>query len=456
MTGKAAEASDRPIAIAKIAVERLFGHYTYDLRPADPEAADPRIVILYGDNGSGKTTIAQLLSHVLSPGGGRGHRTFLAQTRFERFSVEFDNGDCITAERPDGNIDGSYRLVFRVGKKTLDVEVTTSPDGSVKGKDLDDEKLAQGFRAIRSLPLCYFLSDNRVFQSDVFPDEEDEVWVTSTRRLVMHKGGDVLEFSGAPSVPGTRTLNVEPSIQRAETWMRRRALAASSAGEANISMIYTDILKRIAQPAASDGPSRLSLDTLLQRLTALSDESRGPVELGLASPISLAELKKSLSGVPQARCDLIANVLEPYVNSVRARLDAVAPVHRSLRAFLDVINGFYERKSVRLTVEKGVQVFDEDEKELMPALLSSGEKQLLLLLCNILVASDRPSLFVIDEPEISLNVKWQRELIDSLLQLVGSSHVQFVFATHSIELLTRHKSCVLRLQDRSTRRQGRK
>ena len=50
-----------------------------------------------------------------------------------------------------------------------------------------------------------------------------------------------------------------------------------------------------------------------------------------------------------------------------------------------------------------------------------------------------------DEPEISLNVKWQRRLVRALLDCIRGSRVQLVFATHSIELLAQHKTNVIKL-----------
>jgi len=75
--------------------------------------------------------------------------------------------------------------------------------------------------------------------------------------------------------------------------------------------------------------------------------------------------------------------------------------------------------------------------------LSSGEQQLLLLFCNTLVSRARPSIFIIDEPEISLNVKWQRKLVQNLLDVSQGGNTQFIFASHSIELLTQHRDKVV-------------
>jgi ABC-type glutathione transport system ATPase component len=52
---------------------------------------------------------------------------------------------------------------------------------------------------------------------------------------------------------------------------------------------------------------------------------------------------------------------------------------------------------------------------------------------------------MIDEPEISLNVKWQRQLVQALLDITESANIQFIFASHSMELLAQHMSRVVKL-----------
>ena len=58
----------------------------------------------------GKTTILRLVFHLLGHEDDRGHRTFLAQTRFSKFLVELENGITISAERANGMLIGSYKL----------------------------------------------------------------------------------------------------------------------------------------------------------------------------------------------------------------------------------------------------------------------------------------------------------------------------------------------------------
>ena len=68
-----------------------------------------------------------------------------------------------------------------------------------------------------------------------------------------------------------------------------------------------------------------------------------------------------------------------------------------------------------------------------------------MLFCNLLVSRQHPSLFLIDEPELSLNIKWQRKLVPALLSMTEASQIQLLMATHSIELLSSYRERVMRL-----------
>ena len=110
------------------------------------------------------------------------------------------------------------------------------------------------------------------------------------------------------------------------------------------------------------------------------------------------------------------------------------------------INDYFKNKTISYNLANG---FNLTSKELREPVdldnLSSGERQLLLLFCNVITASDDASVFIIDEPEISLNVKWQRNLIQTLLDFSNNKNVQFIFATHSIELLASHQDSMSKL-----------
>ena len=61
--------------------------------------------------------------------------------------------------------------------------------------------------------------------------------------------------------------------------------------------------------------------------------------------------------------------------------------------------------------------------------LSSGEKQLLIILLTTLLEDGEEYILMMDEPEISLHISWQYKLIDWVLQL--NPNVQIILTTHS-------------------------
>lgn len=62
-------------------------------------------------------------------------------------------------------------------------------------------------------------------------------------------------------------------------------------------------------------------------------------------------------------------------------------------------------------------------------LLSSGEKQLLVILMTVLLEDGDHTVLFMDEPEVSLHIEWQQSLLDTILRL--NPNVQIILTTHS-------------------------
>jgi predicted ATP-dependent endonuclease of OLD family len=163
------------------------------------------------------------------------------------------------------------------------------------------------------------------------------------------------------------------------------------------------------------------------------------------------ELVSEISRVDERSQPIVSSVLAPYIEGLEARLNALQELRDILSTFIGNLNDLYTGKHVTFTLRSGLRVNTDDGAELRPDFLSSGEKQLLVLLCNTIIARDQTSIFVIDEPELSLNVKWQRKLVRTLLEGVSGSAVQFILATHSIELLSAYHDNVVKLEARQWR-----
>jgi predicted ATPase len=73
--------------------------------------------------------------------------------------------------------------------------------------------------------------------------------------------------------------------------------------------------------------------------------------------------------------------------------------------------------------------FNQYGETISPYMLSSGEKQMLVILLTALVQENRPGVLLMDEPEISLHIEWQQRLIGLIREL--NPNVQIILTTHS-------------------------
>lgn len=434
-------------AIVGITVEGLFNLYDYRLEPDQlPNPDISRLLILYGDNGSGKTTILKLLFHLLSPEDNRGHRTFIATVPFQRVRVTLGDGTTIEAFRDPKVRVGTYHLRMVRDKRTIaEARLPADENNVVQIQTADPVTQANWalfLGQLQSLGLFVsYLPDDRKVLSPFsehgnLPDNIlGEVTTTSIRYLRA-------QLAREESV-------LESAIERAEESIRTEALRAASMGEADTNKIYAEIVKRIARAKRTRSEPDDPETGLVKQLTELEARSKAFSTLGLVSPLDVADVLSALEGAAKQKRQIINSVLRPYVNGVEARLNALQTVQELIQAFLEGIAGFYTNKRVSFELSRGFRIEAANGDPLRPSMLSSGEKQLLLLFCNTIVARRHASIFIIDEPEISLNVKWQRKLLTALIGLIRGTQVQFVIATHSIELLSQFQHHVLALQNSS-------
>jgi energy-coupling factor transporter ATP-binding protein EcfA2 len=111
--------------------------------------------------------------------------------------------------------------------------------------------------------------------------------------------------------------------------------------------------------------------------------------------------------------------------------------------FVVVINRFLEGKRIvgvdpqtfRVQIEtNGPLAQGPDNRRHGIEALSSGEKQIVLMLGEIQRRIRRGSVLLLDEPEIHLHPRWQRLLIRALTDLCDGHDAQMIVTTHSEEV----------------------
>ena len=97
--------------------------------------------------------------------------------------------------------------------------------------------------------------------------------------------------------------------------------------------------------------------------------------------------------------------------------------------FQDLIDKLFNDTGKKINRKSNEILFEQEGDELTPYQLSSGEKQMLVILLTVLVQDNQPYALFMDEPEISLHVEWQQQLITLIRQL--NPNAQIILTTHS-------------------------
>jgi predicted ATPase len=99
------------------------------------------------------------------------------------------------------------------------------------------------------------------------------------------------------------------------------------------------------------------------------------------------------------------------------------------KRFLELIDNLFSETGKKVNRDENQIEFLLEDKEIKVYQLSSGEKQLLIILLTVLIQDSKPSILFMDEPEISLNIEWQKKIIQYIREL--NPNVQVIIATHS-------------------------
>ena len=97
--------------------------------------------------------------------------------------------------------------------------------------------------------------------------------------------------------------------------------------------------------------------------------------------------------------------------------------------FQDLVDELFGETGKKIIRKSNEILFEQDGDTLYPYQLSSGEKQMLVILLTVLVQDNRRGVLFMDEPEVSLHVEWQQRLIGLIREL--NPNVQIVLTTHS-------------------------
>lgn len=378
-----------------IRVEKLFGRFDYEI-----ELAEDGMTILTGPNGFGKSTILHIIDA-------------LANSNMEFFfELQFSEIE-ICSEEPEKNF-----LIKKIEDNLF-----------IDGYKIDK----QNFMDWKKFHLRHMgdeLRDNEQFGSLMgiitkiiyaLHNAVGEIFIIEEQRLVRSDMLRRIRPDGSKVFERKIIQVVEEIPDKLRVKMSRVASDYS----------------RIANELDSTFPQRLFSQTV-----GLGEEEFDQKLISMREKVSKMQ-KYDITSIGKA--DDIrfkeedARALKVYFDDFEKKYQKYEKLIRQLELFTDVVNKRFQFKKIYISRLAGIHIFDDNDNEIPLVQLSSGEKETLVLFYQMIFEVPEGSTLLIDEPEISLHIAWQRMFSEDLQAIIAEKGINAIIATHSVQIINGNK-----------------
>lgn len=431
--------------LRSIKITKLFGRFDYEL-----SFSNEGIMIITGPNGYGKSTILRIINNFCNSTLDK----VLAYT-FKKLIIVGDNGSVQIVKNknnfkindfelpyPNENWDRRHgmppflrridydeyidirtsekiKLMGRVPKQlrfwnddiveqSFAFSILDAYEGELSSKKIKNkmEELNRAFELIKAVQKdigkVHFIQEQRLIEKREIPEDERRYNQPKAEYVtVINENSDKLK------------------AELAEIMKRHSALSS------NLDSTY---IKRLFEA----DQNRIVSVEVISHLRELQKKQDKLQKYGLAE-IQNASYLNQLNKDKLGRFGIELSI---YLEDANAKYQVFESIIDKLDLYERIVNEKLTFKKMILSRTEGIVVKTDEGTLLSLSDLSSGEQEILVLFYKLIFESD-VNLLLIDEPEISLHIAWQKALMENLKSVVNlKKNIQVIIATHSPQIIS--------------------
>lgn len=424
--------------IERIRIENLYKAYSYDidLKP------DRNVFIMTGPNGYGKTTILNII-HNLS----EGNLLFFHLLVFDVIEIFFERDMRLVIVQQE--LEVPVNMDEEIGaeqRKQTKFSFYNIEDREIASYYLNYELIAKVTRGSNIKPSTkrppYRLKRT-------FADQMEEA-VEATPMFYMKVAEEIGQNSFLMMLKPIESIYVpaERLVKRKEDEYNTIADVVRQLGM-RIRRVYRDYLEK-SQRFNSEMVDIL-IDDDVRPYTEKEYEDIYKILEEKISRLEQYGFGRNLN--LRAYDEKKAQIQTVHIDTLRKKIDILEDFITKLEVFSNCLNSKdFAHKYIKFSPNQGMRFISKaDGAEIGPERLSSGEKNEIILLYDMIFMTGRNSIVLIDEPENSLHVAWQREFIDDVEMISKANHSQVLIATHAPAIIGEHWNRTFDLYERNLR-----
>lgn len=439
-------------AIKSLSIRMLHHYLDIDLKFSEG------LNVIYGKNGKGKTTVLHIIANILELDFSR-----FSHIKFHSISVAGFNGDTLDLVQSDeGLISACFnekligfsneikypilsateeeiiksafggRPVYLPAYRSILEKVKSTSSSYESGRSSDHD-------AIKRKELFEITKENPSFVR-----HRDE----QRANMVAFKTLQCRDWFG-PFVPIIRYPGLADVVDSISEEFNEAQMSSSQAQSQMLNSIFIGVFNSIT--SKDETPSDGEVEPLLERVKTALDDTQNSVSLhSVTASQQLAHAVRQAKFAGDQDNNATKRVLKLYADMLERLKDENQRVFKKLRSFENAVNKFLDGKQLEISPHfarnhnrwREYAFVRTDNNSIYPlTTLSSGERQILTMLFTASrMSTASTGIFLIDEPELSLHIDWQRIILANLEQQAANR--QIIACTHSPEVGADHPDAV--------------
>lgn len=413
--------------ISRLQIKNLYDQYNYDIDFNSEEKE--QITILTGPNGYGKTTILRIFKS-LNPK----FLYYFYVIKFSEIIISFDNNTIL-------NITQNYKTEVESRsaidyKDELEKEVrfiwnkaTGEPVTHFVYNRTNIEKARRTYKFLRGT-----YSRRRVFE-DLTNREKEEILLDNEEfnEYIAKANGQEqflmqLEALRSCYIPSNRIYNeaheendelpIEKVREALKDKMENARFDYLIHSQRTDSIFIKKVLSSNYEDCSRDSYNNLKEDVERQMDTI--------AKYKLAPKVEIPEYNEENKAI-----------LFVYLKGLKEKFSKFSTILEKTNLFHKMLTSKgFANKSVEISPQHGF-IFKSDNGDIIDGYkLSSGEQNEIIMLYRLIYEVPDQGLLLIDEPENSLHVAWQKTIVDDMKEIASVKHLQIIIATHSPSIVS--------------------